>query len=320
MSKIVTLGLPKVELKLSATGATQTTCTKSGGSSYVLPTASVEVKGGIKIGDGLIMDGETLNLDFNFEPYTLPTASKTLKGGVKVGDGLAMTGDTLNVTLEPYELPVASASSLGGVKVGDGLSMAGDTLNVTLEPYELPVASASSLGGIKVGGGLSMAGDTLNCTVEGGYFRSAMADLQAGNYQVNLDGTTVTEICPQINAAFRNSWGRDPREGDIVNIYPPGGSGAVIYAYYTAGTWHLLGNSNLDSVPWPLINPLLSVKDRVKLDGLENYELPTASATVKGGVKVGERLKMTGDTLSAEMFTLGTTPLTVEGAMWLSID
>lgn len=36
-----------------------------------------------------------------------------------------------------------------------------------------------------------------------------------------------------------------------------------------------------------------------KLDGLSNYTLPTASADVKGGVKVGAGLKIAEDTLSA---------------------
>lgn len=80
------------------------------------------------------------------------------------------------------------------------------------------------------------------------------------------------------------------------------------------------------------------------------YNLPTASATVKGGVKVGANLYMTGDTLNASIgggldsiptmsatvkggaklgnslivtadeklhVALGTTPLTIEGSMWI---
>lgn len=39
-----------------------------GGGSYTLPTASASTKGGIKIGSGLTMDGETLNND-NPTPY-----------------------------------------------------------------------------------------------------------------------------------------------------------------------------------------------------------------------------------------------------------
>ena len=59
--------------------------------------------------------------------YTLPTASETVKGGVKIGAGLSMEGDTLNNTnptpATPYTLPTASADTLGGIKVGSGLSI-----------------------------------------------------------------------------------------------------------------------------------------------------------------------------------------------------
>lgn len=46
--------------------------------------------------DGTIIDG---GLSFADLEYELPTASVTTKGGVKVGSGLAITGDTLNVTI-----------------------------------------------------------------------------------------------------------------------------------------------------------------------------------------------------------------------------
>lgn len=74
-----------------------------GGTPYTLPTASADTKGGVKIGDGLTMDGETLK-NSNPTPYTLPTASAETKGGVKVGDGL-----------EIDENGVLSASGGGGV-------------------------------------------------------------------------------------------------------------------------------------------------------------------------------------------------------------
>lgn len=60
-----------------------------GGSSYTLPTASAEVKGGVKVGSGLTIDGETLKNN-NPTPYTLPTASAEVMGGVKVGSGLSI--------------------------------------------------------------------------------------------------------------------------------------------------------------------------------------------------------------------------------------
>lgn len=60
----------------------------SGGSSYVLPAATDETLGGIKVGDNLTVEEDgTLNAG---DPYTLPAASDETLGGVKVGDDLAI--------------------------------------------------------------------------------------------------------------------------------------------------------------------------------------------------------------------------------------
>lgn len=67
------------------------------GGSYTLPTASADTKGGVKVGAGLTMDGETLK-NSNPTPYTLPTASADTKGGVKIGDGLEIDGEVLKTT------------------------------------------------------------------------------------------------------------------------------------------------------------------------------------------------------------------------------
>lgn len=74
-----------------------------GGKPYTLPTASAEIKGGVKIGSGLSMSGETLN-NSNPTPYTLPTAGEENLGGVKVGSGLSID-----------ENGVLSASGGGGI-------------------------------------------------------------------------------------------------------------------------------------------------------------------------------------------------------------
>lgn len=67
----------------------------SGGSSYELPTASANTKGGVKIGSGLSMSGETLN-NSNPTPYSLPTASAEVLGGIKVGSGLSIADGVLS--------------------------------------------------------------------------------------------------------------------------------------------------------------------------------------------------------------------------------
>lgn len=123
----------------------------SGSDTYVLPTASESVKGGIKIGTGLEMTGESLGLS---------TASESVKGGAKIGTGLKMNSDTL-------ELETASESVKGGIIVGAGLSMNSDTLTLNVgdglsldsDTLVLDLATESVIGGIKsttVSGGVSV--------------------------------------------------------------------------------------------------------------------------------------------------------------------
>lgn len=74
-----------------------------GGGGYTLPTASQNTKGGVKVGSGLTMSGETMS--------------------IKAGDGLAFSGDTLIASGSTYVLPTASENTLGGVKIGSGITI-----------------------------------------------------------------------------------------------------------------------------------------------------------------------------------------------------
>lgn len=51
---------------------------------------------------------------------------------------------------------------------------------------------------------------------------------------------------------------------------------------------------------------LMSASDKSKLDGLSAFELPTASTSTKGGVKIGNGLAMNGDTLNVTLSGGGT--------------
>ena len=55
--------------------------------------------------------------------YVLPVASENTLGGVKIGSGLTMSGDTLNANPGGYTLPMASDAVLGGVKIGSGITI-----------------------------------------------------------------------------------------------------------------------------------------------------------------------------------------------------
>lgn len=94
-----------------------------GGGSYVLPTASANVKGGVKIGSGLSMNGEVLSATGGGS-YELPVASETTLGGIKVGDGLGINNSGYLFVQGGGgggDLPIATNEVLGGVKIGNGI-------------------------------------------------------------------------------------------------------------------------------------------------------------------------------------------------------
>ena len=68
-----------------------------GGSSYVLPKASADTLGGIKVGSRLSIDSDGV-LSASDQSYSLPTASSEILGGVKVGLGLSISDGVLSAT------------------------------------------------------------------------------------------------------------------------------------------------------------------------------------------------------------------------------
>ena len=81
---------------------------------YILPTASSDTLGGVKIGDNINIDSSG--------SISVPIASGASAGVIKVGTGLAISSDgTLSAT-GTYELPEATKNTLGGVYVDDELS------------------------------------------------------------------------------------------------------------------------------------------------------------------------------------------------------
>lgn len=70
---------------------------KEAGSSYVLPTASAETLGGIKVGNNLTIDPETGALSGQAQ-YVLPAATDETLGGIKVGSGLSINDGVLSAS------------------------------------------------------------------------------------------------------------------------------------------------------------------------------------------------------------------------------
>lgn len=148
--------------------------TNSDGSSLYLNIATTAQKGlcYAPATGNIILTGNTLSC-------TAPLATGAVKGLVKIGSGLEMNGNILSVQYATdllfgiitasgsdntfyigaggsLNLNNGSPSTLGVVQPGSGMSIAGDG---TLSMNTLPLATTSTTGIIKVGTGLSVAGD-----------------------------------------------------------------------------------------------------------------------------------------------------------------
>lgn len=103
---------------------------KEAGSSYVLPVASAETLGGVKVGDNLSIDDGVLSAP----AYVLPTASDETLGGVKVGNNLSIAGGVLSAPA-PYTPPAYSTTEQAtGQKWIDGK----DIYFITIDCGDLP--------------------------------------------------------------------------------------------------------------------------------------------------------------------------------------
>lgn len=167
---------------------------------YVLPNASANTLGGIKVGSRLSIDSNGV-LSADDQSYSLPTASDQVLGGIKVGNRLSIDNNgILSAQDQSYTLPAATDQSLGGIKIGSRLSIDNNgVLSADDQSYSLPTASASTLGGIKVGSGLSITNGVLSAT-GGSSLKSTQISfvLDSDDWIENLDGTYSYQYSNQL--------------------------------------------------------------------------------------------------------------------------
>ena len=114
-----------------------------GGSDYVLPTATTTVKGGVKVGAHLSMNGQTLNADD--QSYDDSAIVSRLDG---------LDSDVASLDAEKQDGLVSGTS----IKTVNGESLLGSG-NIEIDgggsDYDLPTATKLVLGGMKATGGFS---------------------------------------------------------------------------------------------------------------------------------------------------------------------
>ena len=102
---------------------------EGGGSGYVLPPATAEKLGGIKVGEGLTIASDgTLSANGGETPTTITidkALDKTSENAIANKSVAEKFGavDRAIEELTPYTLPIASAEVLGGIKIGEGLNI-----------------------------------------------------------------------------------------------------------------------------------------------------------------------------------------------------
>lgn len=124
-----------------------------GGGGYVLPTASTTVKGGIKVGNGLEMDGEVLNATGADAAITEDIATNVEVGGIPSGS--TITKNTTLTELAKRMFLKETAPTITFTASGSGVKEVGTsvtptlTLNITdkgtATPVEIEFYSGSTL-------------------------------------------------------------------------------------------------------------------------------------------------------------------------------
>ena len=218
--------------------------------------------------------------------YSLPTAAEDVKGGVMIGAGLSMTGDTLNCTISSGTLSEASTTDKGLMSADDKVKLNGISAGAQVIVIEAILIDDTPQTITNKAVSLNLTDYAKKSDISGVYkYKGTVGSLSGlssvGNevgdvYNVSMGGGSDfqgVEIKPGDNVAWNGS-GWDALTGivDLSNFVTKD------------GTKVLSSNDFSDAY-------------KSKLDTLSGYTLPTANATQKGGVMIGEGLSMAGDTV-----------------------
>lgn len=151
---------------------------------------------------------------------------------------------------------------------------------------------------------------------------TASASNEGFTYKVITDGTYGGKASKIGDTLISNgiAWelipSGDEPAGTVTNVAAEGSNGIQVTGgpITDSGTLNISGvNASQSS------NGMMSASDKKKLDniseGANAYSLPTASATTKGGVKVGSNLSMEGEVLNAKDTTYSDATQTSPGLM-----
>lgn len=221
---------------------------------------------------------------------------------IKAGTGISVSQSGNDVTVASTVRDTNTTYTLS--KDGSTIKLTGSdgsstTVTDSDTKYTLPAATGSVLGGVKVGGNITNSSGTISLT--------------KANVTAALGYTPPTQDT--------NTWialkGATSSAAGTAGYAPAPSAGASNRYLRSDGTWAVPPDTNTTySNATSSTAGLMSSADKAKLDGIapsaNNYSLPDATTSVKGGVKVGSGISVSGGTISTSLSNLGVTATAAE--------
>lgn len=261
--------------------------------------------------------------------YSHPTSAgyKHIPAGGAAGkilgwasDGTAQWVDDKNTTYGAFKGATSAADGGSGLVPTPGTADVGKVLkgsgawgtlgkgDVGLSNVDNTADSAKSVKYATSAGSAGSAGSATNDSKKQaitGYIRGLSVSGRTVTY-TRGDGTTGSITTQDTNTTYGNMTGATANAAGKAGLVPAPAAGTQGSKYLRAdGTWQTPPDTNTTyGNASQSTNGLMSAADKKKLDGIANgannftYSLPTASATVLGGVKTGSNITNTGGVLS----------------------
>ena len=241
------------------------------------------------------------NIDPNATQYVLPTATVSVLGGVKVGSGLSANAagllsvnvsalDLSGIVLTEANLPtVIPANRINGQLTQANLpsQIPSNLITGDLVTANLPVATGTRLGAIKVGTGLTATSAGL-LSVNPSVLDFTGVTLTEANLPSEISASRITGLLVTSNIPSATS----SRKGGV-----RAGNGLTVD---TAGVISLTV-AQQESFTTPLLTKLNTIEANAT-----RYLLPTANESRLGGLKIGQGLQIDATTGVVSVDTLGT--------------
>lgn len=253
--------------------------------------------------------------------YTLSKSGSTIK--LTGSDGSSTTVTDADTKYNAASTSAAGLMSAADKSKLDGIQASADAnqnafSNVTVGDTTIAADSPTDTLTIVAGSNVSITPDATSdkLTIAATNTTYGLASTSANGLMRQLNGNTAqymrgdgTWATPP-NTTYGNMGGASSSAAGKAGLVPAPSAGASNRYLRSDGTWAVppdtnttYGNASTSTAG------LMSAEDKKKLDGIasgaNNYSLPDATTSAKGGVKVGSGLSVSGGTISTSLSNLG---------------